>query len=137
MIIRAGKYTDVRGDTHKRGTAYPSHSRPRASVPALLLPKKEKLINWDEWLWRELREGGRLSEYLRIEKARTNERLRRVAQFQHRTGWQQNNRSDFQLLARVPARDYHRWQKTDPDFWRDKSNLKSYRRDNPEACIYL
>jgi hypothetical protein len=84
---------------------------------------------------RELREGGRLHEYLRIERALTERRWRRL---RARMGAvKQNPQSDWKLLAAVPRRDFHRWQQTDPDFWRDNSNLRSLRRDNPDLPIFV
>jgi hypothetical protein len=93
------------------------------------------MVNWDEWLWRELREGGRLHEYLAREKSTSGRRLRNVAR--RMDGFQQNNCSDLRLLAAVPAREYHRWKKEDQHFWEDDANLRSLRRDNTEACIYV
>lgn len=86
-------------------------------------------------MWRELREGGYLHEYLRREKAMSNHRLRAVAR--RMNGWRQNTRSDFRLVAAVPAREYHRWKKEDADFWLDDNNLRSFRRDNPDAQVFL
>lgn len=88
-----------------------------------------------EWMERELRQGGMLHEYLRVERALTERRWRRIrAKYQ---SFRQNNRSEWRLIAAVPARDFHRWQQTDPDFWRDDSNLRSLRRDNPDMPIFL
>lgn len=92
-------------------------------------------LSFPEWFDRELREGGFLKEYLRREKAMTERRYRCVrALYQN---YRQNARSDWKLLAAVPARDFHRWQKEDPDFWRDDANLRSLRRDNPDTAIFV
>lgn len=86
-------------------------------------------------MWRELREGGRLHEYIRREKALSTRRMRAVARQMH--GRRQNAKSDLRLLAAIPAREFHRWRAVDKHFWEDDSNLRSLRRDNPDACIYL
>lgn len=136
MLLQASKYADVRNAT--RRTSAPQGRRPAPTsqgVPALLIPKHEKLVNWDDWLWRELREGGRLHEYLRREKATSGRRMRAVARRMH--GFRQNAKSDLRLLAAVPAREFHRWKKEDPHFWEDDSNLRAWRRDNPDAKVFL
>lgn len=93
------------------------------------------MVGLPEYFWRELREGGVLHEYLRRERALTHERYRKVrAQFRD---YRPNAKSDWKLLAAVPTRDFHRWQKTDPDFWRDDANLRALRRDNPDAFVPL
>ena len=93
------------------------------------------MIGLEEWFWRELRDGGYLQEYLRREKATSHRRLRTVARQMH--GRQQNNKSDWRLLAAVPAREYQRWKKEDPHFWDDNNNLRSFRRSNPDACVFI
>ncbi len=82
-----------------------------------------------------MRWGGHLHEYLRVEKAMTERRWRRVRALYDR--YRQNTRSDWKLLAAIPGRDFHRWQKVDPHFWQDDSNLRSLRRDNPDMPIYV
>jgi hypothetical protein len=104
-------------------------------VPAILVPKKGAKLNLDELFWRELKEGGQLHEYIRREKATSDRRLRAVARRQH--GYRSNPKSDLRLIAAVPAREYHRWKAEDPHFWEDDANLRSFRRSNPDACIYL
>lgn len=89
----------------------------------------------DEWFWRELREGGYLNHYLKRERHRHKENVRRVAK--RYVDYKPNPKSDWQLLAAVPARLYHRWSKVDRDFWRDDSNLRSLKRDNPELPIFV
>lgn len=93
------------------------------------------MLRMDEWFWRELREGGYLHGYIAREKARADRDLRKVAIAMD--GFKQNNKSDWRLLAAVPARNYHRWQQEDRHFWDDNANLRSYRRDNPDARVYL
>lgn len=136
MVLHASKYADVRSATPRASAPPGRHPSPTSrGVPALLIPKHEKLVNWDEWLWQELREGGRLHEYLRREKATSGQRMRSVARRMH--GFRQNPKSDLRLLAAVPAREYHRWKKEDKHFWEDDSNLKSWRRSNPDAVVTL
>lgn len=147
MLVEATKYADVRGQAAQPGSR-PSQTPARASasssrrpaspagMPALFVPKHKALVDdWDAWLWRELREGGRLKAYLDREKATSTRRMRSVARRQ--AGFRQSAKSDLRLLAAVPAREYHRWRGEDPDFWKDNSNLRSWRRSNPDACVYL
>ncbi len=153
MLVDATKYTDVRSvagrspsqgqrparaSRERRGTPIASpEPRPpsRSGAPAILVPLKPKTRTMAEWMERELREGGHLHEYLRVERAMTERRWRRVrARMQ---GFRHNPKSDWKLLAAVPRRDFHRWQQTDPDFWRDDGNLRSLRRDNPDMAIFV
>lgn len=109
---------------------------PRLSAPAILIPKHRGAgASLPEWFDRELRSGGMLHEYLRVEKAMTERRWRRIKA--HYSGHRPNARSDWKLLAAVPARDFHRWKREDPDFWRDDANLRSLRRDNPDMPIFI
>ena len=143
MIVPATKYADVRkmagarrSPDQRRTSALPrrrSVSSPGA--PAVFVPKREAMVSWPEWFWRELKEGGRLHEYIRREKATSKDRLRAVARRQDR--WKQNFKSEHQLLAAIPAREYHRWKAVDPHFWEDDANLRSFRRDNPDAKVYI
>jgi hypothetical protein len=143
VIEQASKYSDVRAAATRnpstptaRTSVPPRRSRPATTAaPAVLIPKHTDLVNWEEWIWRELRDGGRLHAYLQREKATSNQRLRKVARQMH--GARQNNQSDWRLVAAVPAREYQRWKKEDPHFWEDDSNLRSFRRSNPDACVYL
>lgn len=102
----------------------------------LFIPRFRRSLSLGDWKWRELREGGLLKEMLRREKACTSKRWRAVGKA--RQGFQQNGRSDLRLLASVPARDFFRFKRMDPDFFDDKANLRSLRRDNPEIdTIYV
>lgn len=106
------------------------------SAPAhIFVPRLGREVRFEDWFWRELREGGYLQKYLASEKHRSASRLRAVAR--RMDGWQQNNKSDFRLKAAIPAREYFRWKKEDPDFWSDDRNLRSFKRDNPEAVIHV
>ena len=106
-----------------------------AAVPQVLVRRHRRALAWRDWFLRELRDGGYLHTYLARERARTAERYRRVARATSK--FKQNNRSDMRVLAHVPARDFIRWRKTDPDFWTDNGNLKSLRRDNPDVKVYV
>lgn len=97
--------------------------------------KETKPVDFLKWWRDELRTGGELAEYLRIEKARTTERYRAVAK--KNWDWKQNNRSDIRKVADIPLRDYFRWIKEDPDFFADNKNLRSLKRDNPDVCVYV
>lgn len=97
--------------------------------------KETKPVDFLKWWRDELRTGGELAEYMRIEKARTKERYRAVAK--KNWDWKQNNRSDIRKVADIPLRDYFRWIKEDPDFFADNKNLRSLKRDNPDVCVYV
>jgi hypothetical protein len=88
-----------------------------------------------QWWKQELKTGGELNEYLRREKAQTTARYRAVAR--KNAGFKQNNRSEIRKVAEVPLRDYFRWLREDPDFFRDDKNLRSLKRDNPDVCVYV
>ena len=105
-------------------------------TPNVFIPAQaRKTIKAQEWLDREFREGGFLRKYLDNEVGRMPHLLRQLARRRH--GFRQNNRSDLRLLASIPARLYHRLKAMDPHFFDDNQNLKSLRRDNPDACVYL
>ena len=93
------------------------------------------VLRWDEYFWREMREGGLLHNYIQRERARSKDRIRAVAErFWKRV---QNTKSEHRLLAAVPAREFFRWQQEDPHFWEDDKNLKSLKRDNPDMAIFV
>lgn len=154
MLVRASKYSDVRAAAGRpsppaatrpalpgvRGphvsSPAPKALPPKPQAPAILVPtRKGRGLSFPEWFQRELREGGYLQEYLRREKAMTQRRYRCVRAMYD--NYRHNGRSDWKLLAAVPARDFHRWKKEDPDFWRDDANLRSLRRDNPDTAIFV
>ena len=115
--------------------------RERRRVPAGLniwVPKltdMAQMVRWDEWMWKELRHGGYLMDYIRREKATSVTRQRAVSR--RMQGFKQNAKSDFELKAAVPAREFFRLREVDPDFWADDKNLKSLKRDNPDMAIYV
>lgn len=146
MIQAAGKYSSARAPV--RRLAGGARSSPKGTVAKATVPDGHPGFNvwmkaasamqpadFQAWWHRELKSGGSLSEYLRIEKARTTERYRRVARKEQ--DFQQNNQSEYRKVASVPARDYFRWLREDPHFFDDDSNLRSLKRDNPDARVYL
>jgi len=148
-IVAAGKYTRVQtsGLSHVvRASARPESAnltdrlkpaQPAERGPTIFVPKRDpsSAKAFQEWFWRELKEGGRLHRYLAREKATSDRRLRAVARRMH--GVKRNLRADTEIKAVVPAREFFRWKATDPDFWADDKNLKSYRRDNPDAVVFV
>ena len=103
-----------------------------------IIARKAKECQPDDFLkwWKdELKTGGELNEYLRREKAQTAQRYRAVAR--KNAGFKQNHKSDIRKLADLPVRDYFRWLREDPDFFRDDKNLRSLKRDNPDVCVYV
>lgn len=132
VIYEGTKYGNVRSaaTSNRRATA-PQAATTNANAPAVFVPRWGKELRFDEWYWKELREGGMLNDYLRREKAKSPTRMRAVARRYHDRI--QNNKSDLQLKATVPMREFLRWKAEDEHFWEDRSNLKSFLRDNPEA----
>lgn len=106
-----------------------------ARVPEILIRKHRERLNLRQQAERELKEGGYLRRYLDRMRAQTEKRYRKVAQATK--DWKQNNKSDCRVLAHIPIHDYIRWTKTDKHFFDDDNNLRSLRRDNPDARVYL
>jgi len=132
MILAASKYTDVRRATQARRPVQTS----RRPAGGLFLPTLTGSANvLREWFWREMKEGGQLDRYFKREKATLPQAIRTVARLMH--GFQQNNKSDFQRKATLPAKLYHRWKDEDKDFFDDDNNLRSLKRDNPDLPIYV
>jgi hypothetical protein len=140
MIEAASKYARVK--TATRATEAPdqgvaaSHNGRGAQPPRafqVLVPRAGALVTMGEWFWKELREGGALHRYLQRERSRLKGQVRSIGR--RLRDWRQNPKSDWELEFAVPARLYHRWLKEDPDFWKDRSNLRSLKRDNPELTI--
>lgn len=104
-------------------------------APAILVPNRKQMLNWGEFMWRELREGGVLKRYLEKERATSLRRQRAVAQ--KWVGFKQNTKSDMELVAAIPGREYQRWKAEDKHFFEDDKNLKSLKRDNPEMAIFI
>lgn len=136
MLTTASKYGDVRAEARKLKLELQPKAA-RKTGPGVFVPTmrgaRDCLM---AWFWRELKDGGWLHSYLRREKGvKTGRDLRRVARLMH--GFRQNNKSDFRRLAAIPARLYHRWKTEDEHFWEDDNNLRSLKRDNPDAAIYV
>lgn len=129
MLLTAGKYTDVRQASAPRRSL-------RTATTGIFVPTVKGSANClREWFWRELKDGGFLQRYFSREKARTPNAIRHVARLMH--GFQQNNKSDFQRKATLPAKLYHRWKDVDPNFFDDDNNLRSLKRDNPDLPVFV
>lgn len=104
----------------------------------MLVRRFHKQLRYREWLKRELAEGQYLHRYLQRDKAHAVDRWRAVAMAS--AGFRPNSKhQDGREIARVPLRDFLRWRKTDPDFWKDDANLKKLAKEDPaiRACIRL
>jgi hypothetical protein len=135
-ILKRPVWKDIDGMADALTAARQQESRRRTGVQ-ILVPSFRKLLSHRDWRWRELREGGALLHYLRAKRAGTADRWRGVARA--RAGFQQNNKSGLQLVASVPAYDFHRWRRVDRDFWKDEKNIKALKRDNPNhvGSVYI
>jgi hypothetical protein len=139
LLVAGSKYASVQAQVDRpmdrRGCVQTPGQR-RPSAPAnIFVPRLGKELRFEEWYWKELREGGYLETYLRQEKHLSRRRMRAVAR--EMDGFEQNKKSDFRLKAAIPAREFFRWKREDPDFWADDNNLRSFKRDNPDACVYV
>lgn len=140
-IVAASKYEDLKkvvGDKKAVQTSVQPKAKPARGVglPHLFMPKLlSQSTNFQDWFWKELRSGGMLDTYVARERAMSARRMRKVKQRYH--NYQPNNKSDVRLKAVVPAREFFRWRATDPDFFADDSNLKSLRRDNADAVVFV
>lgn len=132
LIQPATARTDVRAAARSS----PRPAAPPARGPGIIIkPSFRKMCSWPEWVWRALREGGLFHNYLAREKHTAPKRIRALARATE--GFKQDNKSDYQLLAHVPGREFMRWRQEDKDFWADEKNLKSLKRDNPELRIHV
>ena len=134
MLLTASKYASARaGGTTPRP---PRRGAARTGLK-IFVPKAGAMVGCEDYFWKELREGGYLHSYLARERARTRERYRKVARAT--AGFQQNNKSDMRVVAHLPLRDFLRWKRTDPDFFKDNKNLKSLKRTNSdhEVKVYV
>jgi hypothetical protein len=135
MLLTAGKYSDVRS---AGGSPAPLRKTAAGGPPALLIPTAKARKSWvdlRDWIWREFKDGGFLKTYLSREKNQSKDRIRAIGRLMH--GFTQNNKSDFQRKADIPAREYHRWKSEDEHFFDDDNNLRSLKRDNPDLPIYV
>jgi hypothetical protein len=143
MITTAGKYTSI--DSAALRPNLPRSARQATRRPAvrtgrqlhgLYLPTLTGSATvLRDWYWRELKEGGQLYNYLQREKASLPKAMRLAGRIMH--GFKQNPKSDFQRLAAIPAKLYHRWKTVDEQFFDDDNNLRSLKRDNPDLPIYV
>lgn len=128
-LIAGTKYGSVQPPAQRRAARPPQAPRiliPTAATRRLLLR---------DWWHRETKDGGLLANYVAREKHQMPRLMRNVARMM--ASFQQNNKSDFRLIASVPARLYQRLKKEDPDFFSDNQNLRNLRRDNPDAVVKL
>lgn len=152
-VIAAGKYSTLPARKDRRAAPVPTPALPLVRRPVwqdpdaaaaqihgmnvadsqrrsglnIYLPPP-KTMSQGDWRWRELREGGCLHTYLNRMRAGTRRRWEAVGQA--RAGFQQNPKSDLQLMASIPAYDYFRWLRMDRHFFRDPKNLRALKRDN-------
>ena len=99
MIVAASKY----------GSARPKAAKPVAGTqcPQILVPTAAaRRILLRDWWHKECKDGGFIKEYIRREKGRMPQMLRNVARLM--ANFKQNPKSDFRLIASVPARLYQR-----------------------------
>lgn len=143
QIVAGTKYGDAWEQADRRNPALTkpkplvrtSGQREPTAPSNIFIPRLGKEMPMFEWFWREIREGGYLRRYVEREKGTSGLRLRRIAR--RMDGFRQNNKSDMRLKAVIPGREFFRWRRKDEDFWSDDSNLRSFKRDNPDACVYL
>lgn len=114
------------GQDADRGQGRPAGSdAPAGKAPHILVPRFKTMPRWFE---RELRTGGLIHNYLERERHNQERACRRAAR-DHGTK-RPNPKSDFKLVAQIPANLFQRWKKVDKHFWMDDNNLRSLRRDN-------
>lgn len=154
-IIPASPYTDISRLKRAAGTVAPTPLRglPGSGRPAayqrqaapvnkrwnIIVREAKKrgirtLTDMKKWAEQELKSGGFLAEYFRREKHTGTDRVRAVRQVYGDR--KLKLKSEMELQAIVPAREFFRWRKEDKHFWEDKANLKSLKRDNPDMLIY-
>lgn len=133
-IVTAGKYSETRKTVQTSGKRRMT-ARRSADLFIPTLTGAANRVNMADWYWKEIKEGGFLTEYLHSEKRRMPHMIRKVARIM--AGFQQNNKSDFQRVAAIPGRLYHRWKGEDEHFFEDNENLRSLKRDNPDLPVYL
>jgi hypothetical protein len=133
VLQLATKYTDVRAAAPK--AAPPVRTARRANGGLFLPTLRGKANSVSEWFWRELKDGGALDLYFRREKALMPRAIRMAGRLM--AGFQQNNKSDFQRKASIPAKLYHRWKNEDEHFFEDDNNLRSLKRDNPDLPVFV
>lgn len=128
MLVTASKFTPARPQQGGPAVRRPGvQTSGPAGAPTIFVPKAGAMESLPSVFWRELREGGAWHAALQRERANTRNRWRAVAR--RVRDFQQNPKSDLRVLAHVPARDFFRWLRTDPDFFKDNANLRSLRRE--------
>lgn len=147
MIQTGSKYGSAREQAKAPGKALVTPGKLQALLQAAMQGKTKAApqvfvptlgnydVQFEEWYWREIKEGGMLSEYLRRERHTSTRRMRAIKR--RMMGIKPNAKSDIQLKAAVPAREFFRWRAEDKDFWADDANLKSWKRDNPDAAVFI
>lgn len=95
-------------------------------MPDILIPKFKGGV--PRWFERQCRTGGLIHQVLEHERHTQEQAIRRAAR--DHGSKRPNAKSDFKLVAQVPARLFQRWKKVDKHFWMDDNNLRSLRRDN-------
>lgn len=111
------------------------HAGKYSTIPNILVKRHQDKLKLQDWFHRELKEGNSMHEYLRVVRAQSDQRFRALAKARH--GWQQDNKSGMRLIAQIPLQDYANHKYSDPHFFRDNGNLKSLKRDTPDALVYL
>lgn len=106
-----------------------------AALPQVLIRQRRRQQAYLAWLEQEFKAGGLFRRLQDWSKATADKRMRAVARQTY--GWKQNPKSDLRVLAHVPLHEWLRWRKQDPDFWKDNANLRSWRRKNEDAKVYL
>lgn len=131
-IIAASKY----GSTAAQVAASQAGTRSPSAPAQILIPTAAtRRLLLRDWWHKETKEGGLINDYVRREKHQMPQLMRNVARVM--ASFKQNNKSDFRLIASVPARLYQRLKNEDPDFFSDNQNLRNLRRDNPDAVVKL
>jgi hypothetical protein len=138
MLRTASKYANVHRAADAPRQAAPSqrhHPRPGLN---LLIPKVGALVKQSRVFWEELRRGEWFKRYVKADKHHCQQRWNHTARNLRNFDPRPNHQSDLELKAMVPARDFFRWQQTDPNFWDDDKNLRKLKRDNEAArnCIF-
>jgi hypothetical protein len=75
-----------------------------------------------------------LKHYVDEEKAMTRLRQLKIAKREHAKGARAVEGLG-QLIGVVDARNYFRWMREDPDFWRDSKNIDKFLSDNKQCAV--
>lgn len=136
MLTLATQYSDV--SNARRGALQ------TGGAPAVVRARARLAKFRKDWVQNELRTGGFFDRYIRREKANVPAMERRIAQRFHNARparWRDLPKPareiEAELQFAVSRRTYLRMREMDPHFWDDVNNLKSLKRDNPDACIWV